>query len=157
MTGEERLRRLEEKYEGYKVYDNQGSSIGKVDDLFVDEDDHEEYVGVKMGHFGSSGRALIPMDIARVNERNQTLEVSEPRDRVRDAPKYDDGASITLEYENKVRRHFDLGDLEPSATPQDRQTSEGEASEEHGHRTTRVRRRVRREEIEDIEEDSTGR
>ena len=34
VASEERLRELEEKYEGYTVYDNQGSKIGKVDDLF---------------------------------------------------------------------------------------------------------------------------
>lgn len=157
MTGEGRLRRLEEKYGGFKVYDNQGSSIGKVDDLFAGEDDREEYIGVKMGLFGMSGTALIPIDIVRINERDRTLEVAEPGGRIRAAPKYEDGAAITPEYENEVRRHFDLGDLEPSATPLDRQTGEGVASEEHGQRTTRVRRRIRREEIEDIEEDSTGR
>ena len=36
MASEDRLRELEEKYEDYKVYDNRGERIGKVDDLFVD-------------------------------------------------------------------------------------------------------------------------
>ncbi len=42
MASEDRLRELEEKYEDYKVYDNQGERIGKVDDLFIDETDREE-------------------------------------------------------------------------------------------------------------------
>jgi hypothetical protein len=35
----------------------------------VDEADREEYIGVKMGLFGLIGTTLIPMEIARVNER----------------------------------------------------------------------------------------
>ena len=52
MASENRLRELEEKYEDYTVYDNRGEKIGKVDDLFIDESDNEEYVGVKMGFLG---------------------------------------------------------------------------------------------------------
>ena len=37
---------------GYKIYDRHGEKIGKVDDLFVDENDQPEYVGVKMGFLG---------------------------------------------------------------------------------------------------------
>ena len=64
MASEDRLRELEEKYEDYKVYDNRGERIGKVDDLFVDESDREEYIGVKMGFFGMKS-TLIPMDIVQ--------------------------------------------------------------------------------------------
>jgi rRNA processing protein Gar1 len=52
VASEDRLRELEEKYEDFKVYDNQGEKIGKVDDLFVDETDREEYIGVKLGFLG---------------------------------------------------------------------------------------------------------
>ena len=38
---DERMRELEERYEGYEVYDRNGEKIGKVDDLFVDETDRE--------------------------------------------------------------------------------------------------------------------
>jgi sporulation protein YlmC with PRC-barrel domain len=86
VTDDPRLRELEEKYEDYKVYDNAGEKIGKVDDLFVDEADREEYIGVKMGLFGLSGTTLIPMEIARVNERDKTIGVSESKDWVKDSP-----------------------------------------------------------------------
>ena len=51
-TGTETLQR----YEGYTVYDRDGNKIGKVDELFVDENDQIEYLGVKMGLRGR-GRA----------------------------------------------------------------------------------------------------
>src|SRR3982750_992750 len=71
----DRLKELEERYEGYAVYDRDGERIGKVDDLFVDEADREEYIGVKMGFFGLKS-TLIPMETVRVNEQDRTMEVS---------------------------------------------------------------------------------
>lgn len=110
MASDERLRELEEKYEGYKVYDNSGDKIGKVDDLFIDESDREEYIGVKMGLFGTKS-TLIPMDIVRVNESDRTIEVSESKDHVKDAPNFSDDDDITPEYEDRIRSHFGLESL----------------------------------------------
>jgi sporulation protein YlmC with PRC-barrel domain len=110
VANDDRLRELEEKYEDYKVYDNQGERIGKVDDLFVDETDREEYIGVKMGIFGLKS-TLIPMDIVRVNESERTIEVSESKDHVKDAPSFDDDEDITSDYENRIRSHFGLESL----------------------------------------------
>ena len=114
MASDDRLRELEEKYEDYKVYDNQGERIGKVDDLFVDETDREEYIGVKMGFLGLKS-TLIPMDIVRVNEGERTIEVSESKDHVRNAPSFDDDEDITSDYEDRIRSYFGL---ESSRTPE---------------------------------------
>jgi sporulation protein YlmC with PRC-barrel domain len=113
VAREDRLRELEEKYEGYKVYDNRGERIGKVDDLFIDEADREEYIGVKMGFFGRKS-TLIPMDIARVNEADKAIEVSESKDHIKDAPSFDDDEDITPEYEDRIRSHFGLESMERS-------------------------------------------
>jgi sporulation protein YlmC with PRC-barrel domain len=110
VASDDRLRELEEKYEDYKVYDNQGERIGKVDDLFVDETDREEYIGVKMGFLGLKS-TLIPMDIVRVNEGERTIEVSESKDHVRSAPSFDDDEDITPAYEVRIRSHFGLESL----------------------------------------------
>src|SRR5918912_1610641 len=115
VASDERLRELEERYEGYTVYDNTGDRIGKVDDLFVDESDREEYIGVRMGLFGLSGTTLIPMDIARVNEQERAIEVSESKDHVKDAPTYSDDDEVTGEFEDRIRRHFGLESLAGSA------------------------------------------
>lgn len=113
MASEDRLRELEEKYEDYKVYDNQGQKIGKVDDLFVDETDREEYIGVKMGFLGMKS-TLIPMDIVRVNEGERSVEVSESKDHVKSAPSFDDDEDITPDYEDRIRSHFGLESLDAS-------------------------------------------
>jgi sporulation protein YlmC with PRC-barrel domain len=115
VSSEERLRELEDKYEDYKVYDNQGNKIGKVDDLFVDETDREEYIGVKLGFLGRKS-TLIPMDIVRVNEADKTIEVSESKDCVKDAPSFDDDEDITGDYERRIREHFGLEPTESSSS-----------------------------------------
>jgi len=111
---DERMRELEERYEGYEVYDRNGEKIGKVDDLFVDETDREEYIGVKMGLFGLSGTTMIPLDIARVNETERTIEVAETKEHVKDAPNYSDEDDIDLEFEARIRDHFGLEGMEAS-------------------------------------------
>jgi sporulation protein YlmC with PRC-barrel domain len=110
VASEDRLRELEEKYEDYKVYDNQGERIGKVDDLFVDESDREEYIGVKMGFFGMKS-TLIPMEIVRVNEEEKSIEVSDAKGHVRSAPSFDDDEDITPDYEDRIRSYFGLESL----------------------------------------------
>jgi sporulation protein YlmC with PRC-barrel domain len=117
VASEERLRELEDKYEGYAVYDNRGEKIGKVDDLFIDETDREEYIGVKMGFLGRKS-TLIPMDIVRVNEADKAVEVSESKAHVKDAPSFDDDEDITSEYEDRIRSHFGLES--PTDTPHGR-------------------------------------
>jgi sporulation protein YlmC with PRC-barrel domain len=107
VANEDRLRELEEKYEDYKVYDNHGEKIGKVDDLFVDETDREEYIGVKMGFFGLKS-TLIPMDIVRVNEGERSIEVSGSKALIKDAPSFDDDEDITPDYEERIRSYFGL-------------------------------------------------
>ncbi len=131
MASEERLRELEDKYEGYTVYDNRGDKIGKVDDLFIDEADREEYIGVKMGFLGRKS-TLIPMDIARVNEADKAIEVSESKDHVKDAPSFDDDEDITPEYEDRIRSHFGLQSQGFSGSRGSYGASSGAAGTEEG-------------------------
>lgn len=114
MTSDERSRELEEKYEGYKVYDCDGEEIGTVDDAFVGEIGCEEYIGVKMGFFELRS-TLIPMDVVRVNERERAMEIAEYKERVKEAPTYDNDEPITSEFERGIRRHFGLESAKPSA------------------------------------------
>ena len=112
---DDRMRELEERYEDYTVYDRDGDKIGKVDDLFVDETDREEYIGVKMGLFGLSGTTLIPMEMVRVNDQDRAIEVSDSKEHVKDAPTYSDDDEVTGEFEDRIRSHFGLDSVAPSA------------------------------------------
>jgi len=107
VADDDRLRELEEKYEGYKVYDNAGEKIGKVDDLFVDENDQPEYLGVKMGFLGTRS-TLIPWQMVEVREDDSSLIVSADDDHVKNGPTFDDDRDITTDFENEVYSYYGL-------------------------------------------------
>ncbi|MBA2441205.1 MAG: PRC-barrel domain-containing protein [Rubrobacter sp.] len=115
---EDRARELEEKYQGYKVNDNEGRKIGKVDDLFIDENDREEYLGVNIG-FLSSKSVLIPIELTTVDHESSTIEVSASKDQVKDSPTFNSDDDITPEYETRVREHFGLGPAQQTSQEPD--------------------------------------
>ena len=93
------------RFEGYQVYDQHYEKVGKVDDLFVDESDQPEYIGVKMGLFGGPS-TLIPMDIVRVNDVRQLVEVASDKEIIKNAPSFGDDTEITAGFEERVYVHF---------------------------------------------------
>ena len=107
----DRFTAVEEQYAGYTVVDESGSKIGKVDDLFLDENDQPEYFGVKMGFLGTSS-TLIPADITTVNNEQGIIEVSQAKSTVQDGPAFNDDREITPDYENQVRSYYGLGAVE---------------------------------------------
>jgi uncharacterized protein (TIGR02271 family) len=109
----DRFTAIEDQYAGYEVYDPNGEKIGKVDDLFVDENDQPEYLGVKMGFLGTKS-TLIPWEAVTVDEEGQRIEVSVDKDRAKDGPTFDDDREITPEYENEVRSYYGLESREAS-------------------------------------------
>ena len=106
----DRFTALEDRFAGYEVYDHSGQKIGKVDDLFVDEQDNPEYIGVKMGFLGTSS-TLIPMDIAQIDDASSRITVSAEKQTVKDGPTFDDDREITPEYEDQVRTYYGLGSV----------------------------------------------
>lgn len=99
------LTATEDRYAGYTVYDDAGKKIGKVEDYFVDKDDRKQYIGVRVGSLGL-GPALFPMDNVRVNEQLQLVEISAPRERVKDALTLNDGNETTPAFEQQDRSFF---------------------------------------------------
>jgi uncharacterized protein (TIGR02271 family) len=103
----DRFTAIEDRFAGYTVYDNNYEKIGKVDDLFVDQNDQPEYIGVKMGLLGTRS-TLIPMDLARVNDERQLIEVATDKETVKSGPSFDDDRQITSEFENEVHSYYGL-------------------------------------------------
>jgi uncharacterized protein (TIGR02271 family) len=96
---------LGKRFEGYQIYDRHYEKVGKVDDLFVDENDVPEYIGVKTSLFGGPS-TLIPMDIVRVNDLRRLVEVASDKATIEEGPSFDDDAEITAEFEERVYAHF---------------------------------------------------
>jgi uncharacterized protein (TIGR02271 family) len=106
-TRTDRFTALEDRFAGYEVYDPTGSKIGKVDDLFVDEGDQPEYIGVKMGLLGTRS-TLIPWELVEVREDEGRIIASLDKDRVKDGPAFNDDREITPEFENEVYSYYGL-------------------------------------------------
>ncbi len=103
----DRFTAIEDRFAGYEVYDQSGSKIGKVDDLFVDESDQPEYIGVKMGFLGTHS-TLIPMEIATVDEATSRIEVATDKETAKNGPAFDDDREITPEFEQQVYSYYGL-------------------------------------------------
>jgi uncharacterized protein (TIGR02271 family) len=103
----DRFTAVEDRFAGYEVYDQAGSKIGKVDDLFVDESDQPEYVGVKMGLLGMSS-TLIPWQLVTPDEGSGSLTVATDKETAKNGPAFDDDREITPEFENQVYSYYGL-------------------------------------------------
>jgi poly-beta-hydroxybutyrate-responsive repressor len=99
------LTATENPYAGYTLYDDAGKKIGKAEDFFVDEDDRTQYIGVRVASLGPNP-ALIPMDIARVNEQLRLVEISAPKERVKDALTLNDANEPTPAFEQQIESLF---------------------------------------------------
>src|ERR671932_1584709 len=111
----DRFTAIEDQYAGYEVYDRNGEKIGKIDDLFVDENDQPEYIGVKMGFLGLKGTGLIPWELTRADEQGRRIEASVDKAQVKEGPSFNDDEDITPQYENEVRSHYGLGAMQGAA------------------------------------------
>ncbi len=98
---------VEDRYAGYTVYDQHYEKIGEVDDLFLDENDQPEYIGVKMGFLGTRS-TLIPLEMVRVNDARQVIKVAADKETLKNGPTFDDDREITPEFENEVYSYYGL-------------------------------------------------
>jgi uncharacterized protein (TIGR02271 family) len=167
----DRFTAIEDQYAGYEVFDQVGEKIGKVDDLFVDESDQPEYIGVKMGFLGMRS-TLIPWEaVSSTDDEGKAITVATDKATAKDGPVFDDDREITPEFENEVYSYYGLQrsqttdepaayesyqDVAPSTTEEDelrvQRTEEelaaGTREREAGQLKVRKRVRTDREQIE---------
>jgi uncharacterized protein (TIGR02271 family) len=97
----------EERYANYEIYDQYGERIGPINDLFVDDSDEPEYVGV--GKILPDNRSvLVPVEAITVDDRQRRMVVSHPRSLVETAPSLGYQDEVTPEFERRVRAHYGL-------------------------------------------------
>ncbi|MGH3085909.1 MAG: PRC-barrel domain-containing protein [Rubrobacteraceae bacterium] len=113
--------RIVDDYSGYKVYDENGGKIGKVEYTVLDRDNNPEYLAVNTGFFGTK-TTLIPERIVRLREQDREFDTQTSEAQVKDAPTFDHKEDITPDLESRVLDHFGLGS---------RETEQRSAGEEH--------------------------
>ena len=104
----DRFTAIEDRFAGYEVYDPAGEKIGKVDDLFVDQTDNPEYIGVKMGFLGTRS-TLIPWDaVSSTDDEGGTITVDIDKEAAKNGPTFDEDMEITPEFEEEVYSYYGL-------------------------------------------------
>ena len=150
----DRFTAIEDQYAGYEVFDQVGEKIGKVDDLFVDESDQPEYIGVKMGFLGTRS-TLIPWEaVSSTDDEGRTITAATDKATAKDGPGFDDDREITPEFENEVYSYYgfqrsqttDEDELRVQRTEEE--LAAGTREREAGQLKVRKRVRTDREQIE---------
>src|SRR5919112_645154 len=104
----DRFTAVEDRFAGYTVYDPAGEKIGKVDDLFLDETESPEYIGVKMGFLGTRS-TLIPWDVvSSTDDEGRTITVAIDKDAAKNGPTFDDDMEINSDFEREVHSYYGL-------------------------------------------------
>ncbi len=138
QLGMERIAELR----GTPVYDKAGDKIGKVEEIFYDNDTNApEWIGIGSGGLFGSKRVLVPVEGANVADDGVT--VAYDKDLVKGSPDID-GDEISASTEDELYRYYSLQgtgttdtttrrtDAAPSGTGRDidRQTGLANAGEE---------------------------
>ncbi|MER6232337.1 MULTISPECIES: PRC and DUF2382 domain-containing protein [Streptomyces] len=92
--------------DGLTVYDSDGEKVGTVGRVYVDDDTGKpDWITVKTGMFGMK-ESFVPLAGAR--RVGSDLHVSHPKERVKDAPRVDADAHLSVSEEQELYRHYGM-------------------------------------------------
>lgn len=92
---------------GHTAFDERHESVGRVDDLFVDDRDNPLYTSVKTGLLGARS-TLVSVEIVRVNDKRRVVEIAESSEQTKHASSFEENEKLTSELKEKVRVYFGL-------------------------------------------------
>ena len=91
---------------GTKVLDPQGDKIGRVEEIYLDNETREpEWLLVNTGLFGASS-SFVPLQGASTDDDG--LRVPFPKDQVKDAPRIEAERELTRSEEDELYRYYGL-------------------------------------------------
>lgn len=92
--------------DGLTVYDTEGEKIGNVGRVYVDDSTgRPDWITVKTGLFGMK-ESFVPLAGAR--RVGSDLHISHPKDQVKEAPRVDADAHLSVSEEEELYRHYGL-------------------------------------------------
>jgi uncharacterized protein (TIGR02271 family) len=95
-----------DRVQGATAYDNSGEKIGKVDQVYLDDQSGEPtWVTVNTGLFGTS-TTFVPLEGATFD--GDDLRVGYDKDRVKDAPRIDVDQHLERDQEDELYRYYGL-------------------------------------------------
>jgi sporulation protein YlmC with PRC-barrel domain len=100
-----------QSWRGKKMVDQDGDTIGTVEDVFLDRQTGEPaWAGVKTGLFGLK-HTVVPIRDAQLTE-DDTVRVPLQKDLVKDAPRIDPDGELSPEDERKLWEHYGMSDYD---------------------------------------------
>ncbi|WP_406015973.1 PRC and DUF2382 domain-containing protein [Streptomyces sp. NBC_00984] len=92
--------------DGLTVYDTDGEKVGSVGRVYVDDNTgRPDWITVKTGLFGMK-ESFVPLAGAR--RVGSDLHISHPKDRVKEAPRVDADAHLSVAEEEELYKHYGL-------------------------------------------------
>ncbi|WP_406491916.1 PRC and DUF2382 domain-containing protein [Streptomyces sp. NBC_00846] len=92
--------------DGLTVYDTAGEKIGSVGRVYIDDNTgRPDWITVKTGLFGMK-ESFVPLAGAR--RVGSDLHITHPKDRVKEAPRVDADAHLSVAEEEELYRHYGL-------------------------------------------------
>src|SRR4051794_38021258 len=96
------------EWPGRTVVDRNGDKVGKVGELYLDEDtDRIAYAGVRTGLFRHK-EVIVPLD--GIEDRDGDLVVPYDADHVRAAPSVDPDAALGDDESERLATHYQSGE-----------------------------------------------
>lgn len=92
--------------EGLTVYDTAGERVGSVGRVYVDDETgRPDWITVRTGLFGMK-ESFVPLLGAR--KVGSDLHIKHAKDTVKEAPRVDADAHLSVAEEEELYRHYDL-------------------------------------------------
>ena len=94
-------------WRGQELVDGQGTKIGKVEDVYLDEEtDQPEWLAVATGMFGTKV-SFVP--ISGTNDQGGRLVSRWSKDQVKDAPRAEADGHLSQDEEARLYQHYGMG------------------------------------------------
>ena len=94
---------------GKKVSDQEGTSIGKVKEIYATgEDGHPMWVEIE-GSFGTREKRSVLIPLARLKDEDGSIGVPYSKNRIGDCPDVDTRDGISAESDRELRGYYGIG------------------------------------------------
>jgi uncharacterized protein (TIGR02271 family) len=95
------------RIEGSTAYDSSGDKVGKVDQVYLDDQTNEpSWATITTGLFGTS-QSFVPLQDATFDGND--LRFAHSKDKIKGAPRVDADAHLSQEEERELYRYYGLG------------------------------------------------
>jgi uncharacterized protein (TIGR02271 family) len=93
---------------GYTAYDNDGSKLGKISEIYLDDETSEPaWITVTTGLFGTK-QSFVPLADATVGH-DENVTVNYSKSQINDAPRVDADQHLSVDEEDALYRYYGLG------------------------------------------------